>query len=75
MIAGWILLFVSFTRELSASILLYSPRLEVISVAIYDMHYDGNFRALSALAFLQILLALAMLAVAKWLTGTDKHRG
>lgn len=74
-IAGWILLFVSFTRELSASILLYSPRLEVLSVAIYDMYYDGNFRALSALAFLQILLALVMLLVAKWATGLDKDRG
>jgi iron(III) transport system permease protein len=73
-LAGWILLFVSFTRELSASILLYSPRLEVLSVAIYDMYYDGNFRALSALAFLQIVLALVMLLVAKWVTGLDKSR-
>lgn len=71
-IAGWILLFVSFTRELSASILLYSPRLEVLSVAIYDMYYDGNFRGLSALAFLQILLALVMLFIAKWAVGYDK---
>lgn len=71
-IAGWILLFVSFTRELSASMLLYSPRLEVISVAIYDMHYDGNFRALSALSFLQILLALGMLALSQLLTGKSK---
>ena len=74
MIAGWILLFVSFTRELSASILLYSPRLEVLSVAIYDMHYDGNFRGLSALAFLQILLALVMLGLAKWVGGMGKDR-
>lgn len=74
MIAGWILLFVSFTRELSASILLYSPRLEVLSVAIFDMHYDGNFRGLSALAFLQILLALVMLGVARWLAGMGKDR-
>lgn len=74
-IAGWIILFVAFTRELSASILLYSPRLEVLSVAIFDMYYDGNFRALSALAFLQILLAMVMLVIAKWATSFDKNRG
>ncbi len=73
MLAGWFLLFVSFTRELSASILLYSPRLEVLSVAIYDMYYDGNFRALSALAFMQIAFALVVLAIAKWLTGLDRR--
>jgi iron(III) transport system permease protein len=73
MLAGWFLLFVSFTRELSASILLYSPRLEVLSVAIYDMYYDGNFRELSALAFMQIALALVVLAIAKRATGLDRR--
>jgi iron(III) transport system permease protein len=73
MLAGWFLLFVSFTRELSASILLYSPRLEVLSVAIYDMYYDGNFRELSALAFMQIALALVVLAIGKWATGLDRR--
>jgi iron(III) transport system permease protein len=63
--AGWALLFVSFTRELSASILLYSPRLEVLSVVIYDMYQEGNFRALSALTTLQILIAIAVLALAR----------
>jgi iron(III) transport system permease protein len=70
--AGWVLLFVAFSRELSASVLLYSPRLEVLSVAIYDLLLGGQFRALSALAFLQIGMALAMLAVAKWVSGLDR---
>jgi len=51
--AGWALLFAAFTRELSASILLYSPKLEVVSVVIYDMYGEGNFRLLSALTMLQ----------------------
>ena len=54
------------TRELSASILLYSPRREVLSVAIYDMFYDGNFRALSALASMQVAIALLVLGLARW---------
>ena len=70
--AGWALLFVAFTRELSASILLYSPRLEVLSVVIYDMYGEGNFRLLSALTMLQIVIAVAVLAVAKWLAGIDE---
>jgi iron(III) transport system permease protein len=69
--AGWALLFVAFTRELSASILLYSPKLEVLSVVIYDMYQEGGFRALSALTMLQIVIAMAALALARWLAGAD----
>ncbi len=71
-LAGWALLFVAFTRELSASILLYSPGREVLSVAIYDLHQNGAFRPLSALAFLQIVISLVMLALAKWLARLDR---
>ena len=71
-VAGWILLFVSFTRELSSSVLLYSPGNEVISVAIYDMWQQGDFRPLSALAFIQIAIALVMLALVKWATRDDR---
>jgi iron(III) transport system permease protein len=73
LVSGWILLFVSFTRELSASVLLYSPGNEVISVAIYDMWEQGDFRPLSALAFIQIAIALVMLALVKWITGVDRE--
>jgi iron(III) transport system permease protein len=71
MFAGWALLFVAFTRELSASILLYSPRLEVLSVVVYDMYQEGNFRALSALATVQVLIAIGVLALAKLFTRLD----
>jgi iron(III) transport system permease protein len=70
-LAGWFVLFVAMTRELSASILLYSPRREVLSVAIYDMFYDGNFRALSALASMQVAIALCVLALARWAARVD----
>jgi iron(III) transport system permease protein len=73
LVAGWILLFVSFTRELSASVLLYSPGREVLSVAIYDMWEQGDFRPLSALAFVQIAIALAMLAIVKRVTKVDRE--
>jgi len=71
-LAGWILLFVAFMRELSASVLLYSPRNEVLSVAIYDLFQQGEFRALSALTCVQIAISIIMLLAAKRLSGIDR---
>ncbi len=70
--AGWALLFVAFTRELSASVLLYSPRLEVLSVVIFDMYGEGSFRLLSALTMLQVMIALVVLVIAKTATRLDQ---
>jgi iron(III) transport system permease protein len=70
--AGWALLFVAFTRELSASILLFSPNREVLSVVIFDMYGEGNFRQLSALTTLQIAIALVVLALARLLSNVEK---
>jgi iron(III) transport system permease protein len=69
--AGWALLFVTFTRELSASILLYSPKLEVLSVVIYTLYQEGGFRTLSALTMLQVAIAVVVLVVAKMMTRLD----
>jgi iron(III) transport system permease protein len=71
-IAGWILLFIAFSRELSASILLYSPGTEVLSVVLYDLQQNGQFREISALAFIQIAASVVLVLVAKWLSGLDR---
>jgi iron(III) transport system permease protein len=73
--AGWILLFIAFSRELSASILLYSPGREVLSVAIYDLMLAGQYRALSALAMMQMVLTLGVLVLAKWAFGLNRMPG
>jgi len=65
MIAGWVLLFLAFTRELSASVLLYSPGLEVMSVIMYDLQQNGQFREISALAMFQIVASISVLLFAK----------
>lgn len=70
--AGWALLFVAFTRELSASILLFSPNKEVLSVVIFDMYGEGNFRQLSALTTMQILIAVVVLALARLVSSVDR---
>jgi iron(III) transport system permease protein len=71
-IAGWILLFIAFSRELSASILLYSPGTEVLSVVLYDLQQNGQFREISALAFIQIAASIVLVLLAKWLSGLDR---
>jgi hypothetical protein len=35
------------------------------------MYQEGGFRALSALTMLQIVIAMLVLAAAKWLAGID----
>ena len=70
--AGWALLFVAFTRELSASILLFSPNREVLSVVIFDMYGEGQFRTLSALTTLQVLLAVLVLALVRMVAKVDQ---
>ncbi|MGH6916857.1 MAG: ABC transporter permease [Geminicoccaceae bacterium] len=71
-IAGWILLFIAFSRELSASILLYSPGTEVLSVVLYDLQQNGQFREISALAFIQIAASVVLVLLAKWISGLDR---
>ena len=64
-IAGWVILFLAFSRELSASVLLYSPGLEVVSVVMYDLQQNGQFRELSALAVFQIVFSILVMFGAK----------
>lgn len=76
-IAGWILLFVSFLRELSASVLLYTPKQVVLSVALFDLWASGDIGYLSALSVLMIVVAVAALALLRWLgaAGPGLERG
>lgn len=64
-IAGWVLLFLAFSRELSASVVLYSPGMEVLSVVMYDLQQNGQFRELSALAVIQIVFSIFLLIIAR----------
>ncbi len=76
-VAGWILLFVSFLRELSASVLLYTPKQVVLSVALFDLWASGDIGYLAALSVLMIVIAVAALGPFRWLgaTGPGLDRG
>ncbi|HEY8370731.1 MAG TPA: iron ABC transporter permease [Thermodesulfobacteriota bacterium] len=61
--SGWLLLFVAFFRELSSAVLLYSHGNEVLSVAIWDLHQNGNLGMLAALAVLMLLVVYGVFFV------------
>ena len=65
MVAGWIYVMIVSVRELSSSILLYSPGNEVISIVIWELWENGQYVELSALSVLFILLLLALVLVAQ----------
>ena len=60
LISGWIYIMIVSIRELSSSILLYSPGNEVISIVIWEFWENGQYVELSALAVLFILMLLAL---------------
>lgn len=60
LVTGWMLLFVAFFRELSSAVLLYTHGNEVLSVAIWDLHQNGNLGMLSALAMLMLIVVYSL---------------
>lgn len=56
--AGWLLLFVTFMRELGSSILLYSPGSEVISVEMFTLWEAGRASELAALSVGVVVISL-----------------
>ena len=66
LMAGWIYIVVVSVRELSSSILLYSPGSEVVSVIIWELWQNGQYVELSAFGVMLIsaLFVFALLAQA-----------
>jgi iron(III) transport system permease protein len=59
LIAGWIYVVIVSVRELSSSILLYSPGTEVVSIMIWELWQNGQYVELSAIGVLFCLVMLA----------------
>jgi len=58
MIAGWILVFMPASRELTMSILLFSLRTETIGVTIFNMQDAGYTQIAAALSVVVLLVIL-----------------
>jgi iron(III) transport system permease protein len=69
LVAGWIYVMIVSIRELSSSILLYSPGTEVLSITIWELWENGQYVELSALGVLFILALFALVTAAQWLGG------
>ena len=65
LLAGWIYIMIVSIRELSSSILLYSPGTEVISIIIWELWENGQYVELSALGVMFILLLFVLVMIAQ----------
>jgi iron(III) transport system permease protein len=65
--AGWILVFILSMRELSTSILLYSPGTEVVPVRIWQEFQDGQFAGPAAVGIVLVVILGALAAAGWWL--------
>jgi iron(III) transport system permease protein len=66
LLAGWIYIMIVSIRELSSSILLYSPGTEVISIVIWELWENGQYVELSALGVLFIMLLFVLVMCAQY---------
>jgi iron(III) transport system permease protein len=67
LMAGWIYIVIVSVRELSSSILLYSPGNEVVSIVIWELWENGQYVELSALGVMFILALFVLVLAALWL--------
>ena len=66
LVAGWIYIVVVSIRELSSSVLLYSPGSEVVSVVIWELWQNGQYVELSAFGVMMILVLFTIVMLAQW---------
>ena len=66
LLAGWIYVMIVSIRELSTSILLYSPDTQVISIVIWELWENGQYVELSALGVLFIISLFMLVMAAQW---------
>jgi iron(III) transport system permease protein len=70
-IAAWCFIFIGVIRELSASIILFTPTTKVMSVVIFDLKEEGQFGAIAVLGIVMLLLTFATVAVVQRALGRD----
>jgi iron(III) transport system permease protein len=70
-IAAWCFIFIGVIRELSASIILFTPATKVMSVVIFDLKEEGQFGAIAVLGITMLLLTFATVALVQRVLGRD----
>jgi iron(III) transport system permease protein len=70
-IAAWCFIFIGVIRELSASIILFTPETKVMSVVIFDLKEEGQFGAIAVLGLFMIGMTFAVVLAMEHLLGRD----
>ncbi len=70
-IATWCFIFIGVIRELSASIILFTPSTKVISVVIFDLKEEGQFGAIAVLGLFMLVVTFATVTLMQALLGRD----
>jgi iron(III) transport system permease protein len=70
-IAAWCFIFIGVIRELSASIILFTPATKVMSVVIFDLKEEGQFGAIAVLGLVMLVMTFATVALVQRLLGRD----
>ena len=65
LMAGWIYIAIVSVRELSSSILLYSPGSEVIAVVLWELWQNGQYTQLSAFGVMLISALFVFVLIAQ----------
>jgi len=73
-IGGWLLLFITFMREVSMSLLLSRTGTETLSVALYGVMVYSSVGAMAAFTLIQILLLFIAAALFLRLSGAEGLR-
>jgi iron(III) transport system permease protein len=64
LMAGFVYILVVSFRELSSSILLYSPGNEVLSILMWEQFENGSFNVLAAIGVLMVMALVVMVTIA-----------
>lgn len=70
-IAAWCFIFIGVIRELSASIILFTPSTKVMSVVLFDLKEEGQFGAIAVLGLVMLALTFATVTLVQAVLGRD----
>ncbi len=71
LIAAWSFIFIGVIRELSASILLFTPASKVVSVVIFDLKEEGQVGVIAVLGILLLVVSFAVILAVQWFAARD----
>ena len=68
-LAGWLLMFVSMIRELSASIFLFVPGTQTVSVSLVERWEEADFSAVAVLSLTLVAVSLTVTVIVRRVLG------